>query len=629
MSVPIFRRLAREVFKLSRRSQPSPRPLPSHEVRPFSSTVAPQYNFRSALREAASKSKPRPNPSRNRRRLGPLPVLAAGGGLLAFVAALLQPTTAPVPLEMRPEPTPSPCAERTPSDSDDGLPRYRISEVKQHGPGSERPWVMYEDKVYDITDWVGAHPGGEVILRAAGSSIEPYWNIFSIHKSPYVREILDQYLIGKIHPDDLVDGRPSQEYVEDPFETDPERDGRLRVITQKPCNAETPANELAESFLTPNEVFYVRNHMWVPVVEEARADDHTITIELPNGDVKSYTLRDLKARFKHHTVSAVLQCSGNRRKDMTEYARKTNGLQWTVGAISCAKWEGVRLRDVLADAGLSLDDPGDDAQHVQFSGLEAYGASIPMAPVLDPRGDVLLAFNMNDQPLPRDHGFPLRVIVPGHVAARCVKWVNKIVVSDEESQTQWQRRDYKCFGPNETSQDWDKYKSIQEMPVTSAITRARLKDIPRSHIRGALGQSGGQAKNSDGLEGQVVELEGYAYSGGGHGIQRVDVSLDGGKTWDQAKLLDDSKLEKGSKAWCWKRWRYEGTLPPATGTEPGEKRTTFVVKATDDAYNTQPEKYTDIYNLRGNLATAWHRVQFDCTGAVKSSKAPKNLGSSG
>ena len=80
---------------------------------------------------------------------------------------------------------------------------------------------MYEDKVYDITDWVGAHPGGEVILRAAGSSIEPYWNIFSIHKTPYVREILEQYLVGRIHPDDLVDGRPSQEAIEDPFETDP------------------------------------------------------------------------------------------------------------------------------------------------------------------------------------------------------------------------------------------------------------------------------------------------------------------------------------------------------------------------------------------------------------------------
>lgn len=486
---------------------------------------------------------------------------------------------------------------------------------------------MYEDKIYDITDWVGAHPGGEVILRAAGSSIEPYWDIFSIHKTPYVREILEQYLVGKIHPDDLVDGRPSREDIEDPFETDPQRDPRLRVITQKPCNAETRGDELADSFLTPNEVFYVRNHMWVPVVDEAEADNHNISIELPDGDVKTYTLRDLKARFRQYTVSAVLQCSGNRRSDMTAYAKKTNGLQWTTGGISCAQWHGVRLRDVLADAGLTTDDPAEDAQHVQFSGLEAYGASIPIATALDPHGDVLLAFGMNGRPLPRDHGFPLRVIVPGHVAARCVKWVNKIVVSDEESNSQWQRRDYKCFGPNERGTDWDRYKAIQVMPVTSAITRTRVKPRPLD-VDGAS-------------ESPVVQLEGYAYSGGGHEIQRVDVSLDGGKTWDQARLLDDRNLEKGSKAWCWKRWRYDGVLPGGVGGSGGgggggrggtggrsEIKTTFMVKATDDAYNTQPEHHASIYNPRGNLATAWHRVEFDY-GKVTAGKEASAQGGKG
>lgn len=633
MSVPISRRLGRELVRLSRLPQPALRPIPNHGTRPFSNSVAREFNLSSAFREAASKQqKPSPSLPRKARRLGPLPVLAAGGGLATLVFTLLQPSTTSNSLETSTESssTSSPLVtQQTPDDSNDGLPRYRISEIKQHGPGSANPWVMYEDKVYDITDWVGAHPGGEVILRAAGSSIEPYWNIFSIHKTPYVREILEQYLVGKVHPDDLVDGRPSQEYIEDPFETDPQRDERLGVITQKPCNAETPGTELAASFLTPNEVFYVRNHMWVPVIEEARADDHSISIELPDGEVKTYTLRDLKTRFRQHVVSAVLQCSGNRRRDMTVHAKKTNGLQWTVGAISCATWEGVRLRDVLADAGVSTDDPGDDAQHVQFSGLEAYGASIPIAAALDPRGDVLLAFRMNGQALPRDHGFPVRVIVPGHVAARCVKWVNKIVVSDEESSTQWQRRDYKCFGPNETVQDWDKYKSIQEMPITSAITRTRLK-TPQAILRPMDGDGSKDRRSErtvtsgDTQQQQVVELEGYAYSGGGHEIQRVDVSLDGGKTWDQARLLDDSKLDKGSKTWCWKRWRYEGALPSPSPTpdhdnygngkqqQQGEVRrtTTFMVKATDDAYNTQPEHHASIYNLRGNLATAWHRVEF-------------------
>lgn len=535
-----------------------------------------------------------------------MPVLAAGGGALAVLFTLFQPIVSPstsTELEANPDPIPTTRTDEAPADS---LPRYRLSEVKKHGAKSENPWVVYEDKIYDITDWVPAHPGGEVILRAAGGSIEPYWNIFSIHKTPYVREILEQYLVGKVHPDDLKDGRPCIDHIADPFELDPVRDKRLRVHTAKPCNAETPGEDLADGFLTPNEVFYVRNHMWVPVIEDASGDSHGISIELPDGDIRTYTIAELKAKFPQHNVTAVLQCSGNRRKHMTQHATKTNGLQWDVGAISCAKWEGVRLRDVLADAGLPVDQPPEEAQHVQFSGLEAYGASIPIYSAVDPRGDVLLAFKMNDQPLPRDHGFPVRVIVPGTVAARCVKWVNKIVISDEESNTSWQRRDYKCFGPNETkSLDWDKYKSIQEMPITSAITRTRLKSAFKRQTHAGEDAAAGNVSND------VVELEGYAYSGGGREIQRVDVSLDGGKTWDQAKLLDDSSQEQGSKKWSWKRWRYEAPLPKDEQSGETLTRTTLVVKATDETYNTQPQCYKSIYNLRGNLATAWHRVEFD------------------
>lgn len=218
---------------------------------------------------------------------------------------------------------------------------------------------------------------------------------------------------------------------------------------------------------------------------------------------------------------------------------------------------------------------------------------------------------MNDKPLPRDHGFPVRVVVPGHVAARAVKWVNKIVVSDEESTTSWQRRDYKCFGPNETKQDWDKYKSIQVMPITSAITRTRLK--PQEPKTQATPETQvPKLAPRETASGRMVQVEGYAYSGGGREIQRVDVSLDGGANWDQATLIDDTAQELGSRSWCWKRWKYEGVLPEVKDDANGEAKTTFVVKATDDAYNTQPETHKSIYNLRGNLATAWHRVDFDC-----------------
>ncbi|KAI5917914.1 Oxidoreductase, molybdopterin-binding domain-containing protein [Camillea tinctor] len=594
MSIPISRRLVQALLGPARRPEPTLRCMQFFEPRQPSCVPTRLFGFRAAFREATSKSTPRlastPDPrARARNRFRRLPIFAAAStGLFALLFTTLQsPPLSSSPSEQT--------AHDDTGDSDDGLPRYRLSEIKNHGAKSERPWVIHGDKVYDITDWIPAHPGGEVILRAAGGSIEPYWDIFAIHKSQYVRDILEQYVVGKVHPDDLHDGRPLQDHIEDPFVSDPVRDSRLRKMTEKPCNAETPADELADSFLTPNDVFYVRNHMWVPVVEHNEADSYGITVELPDGGTRTYTIGELKSRFKQYAVTAVLQCSGNRRNDMTRYAKKTNGLQWTVGAISCAKWEGVRLREVLADAGLSLSDPGEDAQHVQFSGLEAYGASIPITSAIDPRGDVLLAFKMNDEPLPPDHGFPVRVIVPGHVAARCVKWVNKIIVSDEESNTTWQRKDYKCFGPNETKQDWDKYKSIQVMPITSAITRTRLK------------KPAAVTEQDNKPETRVVQLEGYAYSGGGREIQRVDVSLDGGETWDQARLIDDANLELGSKTWCWKRWVYEGALPKGRG----DAKTTFVVKATDDAYNTQPETHKSIYNLRGNLATAWHRVDFN------------------
>lgn len=597
MARPCSPRLINELLRLSQRGRPTlPQRLPGLE--PQLRNVPPVRCFISQSKFSRMLPKSY-KPSANHARYRSFQILAAGGSLLTAIFSIAQPVS-----RVRIG------AEVEGSESIDNakdnkrLPIYRIAEIKEHGPKSSRPWIIYRDNVYDITDWLPAHPGGEVILRAAGSSIEPYWDIFSIHKTPYVREILEQYIIGKVHPDDLEDGRPRIDAVEDPFVADPERDTRLHQLTSKPCNAETGGAELAADFLTPNEVFYVRNHMWVPVIEDPTGDTHSISVELPDGTVKVYTVGDLKSKFQQYTVTSVLQCSGNRRNDMTKHAQKTNGLQWGAGAISCAKWEGVRLRDVLADAGLALDLVSDDAQHVQFSALEAYGASIPIHAAIDPRGDVLLAFKMNDMPLPPDHGFPVRVVVPGTVAARCVKWLNKIVISDEESTTSWQRRDYKCFGPNETQNlDWDKYKSIQEMPVTSAITRARLIQATESaHPVFAHDQ-----KELNG-EDELIELEGYAYSGGGREIQRVDVSLDGGKTWGQATLLDDANQEAGSKKWCWKRWTYHGSRP---SVDPQTKTTTFVVKATDEAYNTQPQCYKSIYNLRGNLANAWHRLEVD------------------
>ena len=168
----------------------------------------------------------------------------------------------------------------------------------------------------------------------------------------------------------------------DLFQYNPRRDARLVTQTPRLRNAETPELGLRE-FITENELFYVRNHFWVPVVDR---EQHKVTIELTDGSERAYTVKELKERFQTHKVTATLQCAGNRRKSMTERAGPTKGLQWTAGAISTAEWEGVRLVDVLADAGLNIEELPADAQHVHFSAMEAYGASIPIRKALDPWG---------------------------------------------------------------------------------------------------------------------------------------------------------------------------------------------------------------------------------------------------
>ena len=547
--------------------------------------------------------------------------------------------------------------------------------------------MIYGTRVYDITDWVSAHPGGEVILRAAGSSIDQFWNIFTIHKTKDTLDILESYYIGDIDPKDLnEEGKVPSDSIEDPFADDPVRDSRLITLTPTPCNAETPIEGLS-SYITSSNLFYVRQHLWVPPAGINSDTDHTLTIELPTGDEAVYTVADLKSLFRPVTICATLQCSGNRRAhSSTSCSRNAQGLAWKTGAISTATWTGVRLRDVLLHAGFPVDTYDDSsansdhdesittAKHVQFSGLEAYGSSIPLDIATDRHADVLLAYEMNGKPLPADHGAPLRALVPGIVAARSVKWLSKIVISDEESTSQWQRRDYKCFGPNLKKIGkgeegiWDAAPAIQEMPVQSAITGvSRYIDANSGGLTEEREQVQSKEKELDMRSGQAVEVTGYAYSGAGRRIVRVDISADNGQTWQQADLLApkynvgdndtadnntaaalSQPLPAGSKEWAWTRWRYLHYLPSSSQRSPAptptsnkanpkstpdldphsqtaslaadatttnastngpDRETIFVVKAIDEGYNTQPESYEAIWNFRGNLTNAWHRVK--------------------
>ncbi|KAK4612083.1 Sulfite oxidase [Fulvia fulva] len=478
-----------------------------------------------------------------------------------------------------------------------GIQKHRLADIAKHDEHSESKWVIHGTAVYDITEFVAGHPGGKVILRACGKSIDPFWKLFSIHNKPEVQKILDDFYIGEVDERDLnTDGHINWgvlgndcDSCEDPFKDDPERDPELIVRTPKPFNAETPG-QLLTDFLTPLRLFFVRHHLWVPKLEAAK---HKLEIELSDGEEMAYSIDDLKRKFQQHTVTVTLQCAGNRRGHMNEAGNgKTSGLPWDFGAIGTAEFTGVRLRDVLLDSGYDVtaacmscpDDPEADRHIHLCAPSDTYEQSIPLQTALNPASDVLLAWEMNGQPMPRDHGGPLRAIVPGSAATRSVKWVEKVRISCDESQSNWHSRDYKCFGPNVKAadlkqEDWDEAQSIQELPVQSAITNMKKKDDAS------------------------VTLDGFAYSGGGRRIVRVDVSPDGGKTWRQACLRKDNA--KGTRRWAWTLWNMEW---PEDQLPKGDVE--FVVKAVDEAHNCQPATFDGIWNFRGLLGNAWHRVRY-------------------
>lgn len=472
-----------------------------------------------------------------------------------------------------------------------GAPTISAAQVRQNdGHGADaRVWVGYGHGVYDVTDFVGAHPGGDYILRAAGGPLEPFWRLYAQHNAEWVLEILEEMRIGNLDPDerwmsDAAEGADAKSAV---YRNEPSRSPKLIVQAETPFNAEPQMRLLVQNQLTPNELFYVRNHMPVPLVEP---QEYRLEVVDTDGEsLATLTLEELY-KFPKYTVAATVQCAGNRRNELNAI-KKVKGGRWEAGAISNAEWSGARLVDVIAYArGLrrGMSKARGKAQHVCFEGLDAdaatgttYAASVPMD-VIERVPDVLLAYEMNGEILPRDHGYPVRVVVPGIVGARCVKWVGKVVLSEVESDSHWQRQDYRSFSPDV---DWDTVDfssspSIQEMPVVSAICDHRVD-----------------------REKGTVAVSGYAWSGDGKGIIRVDVSGDGGRTWQGAQLRDKGKMTRNQT--------YDWTLWDAVVEMPEEGKVKLVCKAIDSAYNTQPEGPEGIWNLRGLLNNSWHRVEIE------------------
>ena len=464
-----------------------------------------------------------------------------------------------------------------------GLPEFSLQEVAKHKTEETGVWVTFGDGVYDITDFLHQHPGGsEKIVLAAGSSIEPYWAVFGAHNTDEVREILEGLRIGNVALKDR--GEKATAKKEGPYSNDPVRSPVLKVNTHEPFTAETPPVLLPESYLTPNDIFFVRNHLPVPHIS---AESYVLEISGEGMDPVKLSLEDLKSKFPKHTVTVTIQCAGNRRMDLAD-TKPVKGIPWTGGAIGNAQWSGAYLRDVLLFAGVKEEL---DVQHLHIEGLdtnpitgEHYGASIPIEKAMDPRGDCLLAYEMNGSEIPLDHGYPVRAIVPGIVGARNVKWLGRIVASREEYGGFWQQLDYKGFSPsvNWDTVDFSSAPAIQELPVQSLI---------------CYPQSGSSIPEGE----EDLTLRGIAWSGGGRAIIRVDVSVDGGQSWHTAELTEGT-LQRRGRAWAWTFWEATVPLPPHEG------ELEVCCKAVDLSYNVQPDTSAPIWNLRGCLSNAWHRI---------------------
>jgi DMSO/TMAO reductase YedYZ molybdopterin-dependent catalytic subunit len=332
-------------------------------------------------------------------------------------------------------------------------------------------------------------------------------------------------------------------------ESVPLRDGKM-VRGENPLNLEMPFEKL-DGFITPTEAFYVRTHFPIPKIDKNK---WRLRVE---GEVeKPFDLNyDELLKMESRTIPVTLECAGNNRVFLEP---KVKGVQWGLGAVGTAQWTGVPLSILLTRAGIksgakevilegadggTLEDPKSPPGELKFA------RSISLAKA---RNDVLLAYKMNDVDLPPEHGFPLRAIVPGWYAVASIKWLQRIIVSDRPFNGYYQTLDY-AF--------WKRRGDLADLvPLSEVQIKAEIAQPVEGEIVPA---------NSN------MRVHGAAWTGDAE-IIKVELSTDGGSTWKDARLLDESKPN------AWRLWEYDWKTPAKTGKQ------TLIARASDSKGRTQP-----------------------------------------
>jgi sulfoxide reductase catalytic subunit YedY len=328
----------------------------------------------------------------------------------------------------------------------------------------------------------------------------------------------------------------------------------LITYSDRPPLLESP-REVFTSALTPNDLFFVRWHMpMIPTYVNLNSFRLKIHGEVEQ-EIK-LSLKTLKTEFEQVEVTAVLQCGGNSR---TAFKPTTSGIQWGIGAMGCARWKGVRLKDVLKRAGLKKE-----AAWIGFNGLEKavynetenFIRELELSKLTD---NIMLAYEMNGEALPYLNGYPLRLIIPGTYSDSWIKMISNITVTKEKLKLHFMDHAYRipdnaceCETPDHLA---TKTKPIEEMNVNAVI---------------GYPQSGTKVKNAADLI-----VRGVAFDGG-YGIKKVEISTDGGRMWTEAKL-DDGKQGR----FAYRSFSY--TLKPQQGGP-----LTIMCRATNSKGETQP-----------------------------------------